>query len=254
MTEDGDDAKNESSNADKLGKLAEKSSGDASLSDWNLGFHIFLDMLPEYIHMHVAESILFAGKAIRVLQNPSRCKFYGALVPQQIQKTSRKVQGILGNFAFQKETSLDTSLVGVLLPQSESDKIEAMLQELKESSEFHNRIFESVVDSVRTIAANYLWQLVVIRADLNGHLKALKDYFLLAKGDFFQCFLEESRQLMRLPPRHSTAEADLMIPFQLAALKTVGDEDKYFSRVSIRSVLLVKSHYLNHFPWLTEYL
>ena len=29
-------------------------------------------------------------------------------------------------------------------------------------------------------------QLVVVRADLNGHLKALKDYFLLAKGDFFQ--------------------------------------------------------------------
>jgi gamma-tubulin complex component 4 len=27
---------------------------------------------------------------------------------------------------------------------------------------------------------------VVVRADLNGHLKALKDYFLLAKGDFFQ--------------------------------------------------------------------
>lgn len=29
-------------------------------------------------------------------------------------------------------------------------------------------------------------QLVVVRADLNGHLKALKDYFLLEKGDFFQ--------------------------------------------------------------------
>lgn len=29
-------------------------------------------------------------------------------------------------------------------------------------------------------------QLVVIHADLIGHLKALKDYFLLAKGDFFQ--------------------------------------------------------------------
>lgn len=27
---------------------------------------------------------------------------------------------------------------------------------------------------------------MVVRADLNGHLKALKDYFLLAKGDFFQ--------------------------------------------------------------------
>ncbi|QHO49537.1 Gamma-tubulin complex component [Arachis hypogaea] len=31
----------------------------------------------------------------------------------------------------------------------------------------------------------------------------------------FQCFLEESHQLMRLPPRQSIAEADLMVPFQL---------------------------------------
>lgn len=38
---------------------------------------------------------------------------------------------------------------------------------------------------VFTIFALFL-QLVVVRADLNGHLKALKDYFLLAKGDFFQ--------------------------------------------------------------------
>ena len=27
---------------------------------------------------------------------------------------------------------------------------------------------------------------MVVRADLNGHLKALKDYFLLAEGDFFK--------------------------------------------------------------------
>lgn len=39
---------------------------------------------------------------------------------------------------------------------------------------------------------------------------------------------------MRLPPRQSTAEADLMVPFQLAALKTISEDDKYFSRVSLR--------------------
>lgn len=33
-------------------------------------------------------------------------------------------------------------------------------------------------------------QLVVVHADLIGHLKALKDYFLLAKGDFFQASFE----------------------------------------------------------------
>lgn len=57
---------------------------------------------------------------------------------------------------------------------------------VQESSEFHKRSFESAVNSIKAIAANHLWQLVVVRADLNGHLRALKDYFLLAKGDFFQ--------------------------------------------------------------------
>ncbi|XP_043721319.1 gamma-tubulin complex component 4 isoform X2 [Telopea speciosissima] len=230
------DVESESSNPDMFQKLGTKLPDDASIRDWHLGFHIFLDMLPEYIQMPVAESILFAGKAIRVLRNPSpafRCQ--DAVSHQQLPRGSHRLQGFIGRFAFQREASGDAKLIGEeLLPQSEADKIDLMLQELKESSEFHKRSFENAVDSVRAIAASHLWQLVVVRADLNGHLKALKDYFLLAKGDFFQCFLEESRQLMRLPPRQSTAEADLMVPFQLAAIKTIGDEDKYFSRVSLR--------------------
>lgn len=32
---------------------------------------ILQEMLPKHIHMRVAESILFAGKAVRVLRNPS---------------------------------------------------------------------------------------------------------------------------------------------------------------------------------------
>ncbi|GLU03740.1 hypothetical protein SLE2022_209240 [Rubroshorea leprosula] len=230
------DVEHGSSHPDMSEKLARLSTDDTSLTDWHLGFHIFLDMLPEYIHMRIAESILFAGKAIRVLRNPIHAfRFQDNLYPQQMVRSSQKIQGLTVRFPFQKETLLDTKLVGEeLLPQSEADKIENMLQDLKESSEFHKRSFECAVDSIRAIAASHLWQLVVIRADLNGHLKALKDYFLLAKGDFFQCFLEESRQLMRLPPRQSTVEADLMVPFQLAALKTISEDDKYFLRVSLR--------------------
>ncbi|MBA0652886.1 hypothetical protein Goklo_020111 [Gossypium klotzschianum] len=225
-----------SSISDTSEKLARLSTVDTSLSDWHLGFHIFLDMLPEYIHMRVAESILFAGKAIRVLRNPSPAiQFQDALSNQQTKKGSQKFHGSAVGVPFQKEVFLDVKTIGEeLLPQSVADKIETMLLDLKESSEFHKRSFECSVDSIRAIAASHLWQLVVVRADLNGHLKALKDYFLLAKGDFFQCFLEESRQLMRLPPRQSTAEADLMVPFQLAAIKTIGEEDKYFSRVSLQ--------------------
>lgn len=216
--------------ADTIEKLARLSTND--VTDWHLGFHISLDMLPEYIPMHVVESILFAGKAIRVLRNPSPAVQSQG---QHVQKGSQRIQGSIGRLPLQKDSSLQTILLGVeLVPQSEADKIESMLQNLKESSEFHKRSFETSVDSIKAIAANHLWQLVVVRADLNGHLRALKDYFLLAKGDFFQSFLEESRVLMRLPPRQSTAEADLMVPFQLAALKTIGEEDKYFPRVSLR--------------------
>ncbi|OWM80109.1 hypothetical protein CDL15_Pgr010087 [Punica granatum] len=225
-----------SSQTDVTKKMAHLSTDDISLTDWHLGFHIYLDMLPEYIHMRVAESVLFAGKAVRVLRNPSTAfRFQDSISHQQMPKGSQKAQGFTGRFLFQKGPLVDSKLTGDdLLPQSEADKIEAMLRDLKESSEFHKRSFECAVDSIRAIAASHLWQLVVVRADLNGHLKALKDYFLLAKGDFFQCFLEESRQLMRLPPRQSTAEADLMVPFQLAAIKTISEEDKYFSRVSLR--------------------
>ncbi|XP_065860460.1 gamma-tubulin complex component 4 [Euphorbia lathyris] len=230
------DVEHNSSQPDMSEKLARLSTDDMSLTDWHLGFHIYLDMLPEYIHMRIAESVLFAGKAIRVLRNPSRTfQVKDPLHNQQIPKGSATMQGFTGRFAFQKEPLVDRNLIGEeLLPLSEADKIEALLQGLKETSEFHKRSFECAVDSIRAIAASHLWQLVVVRADLNGHLKALKDYFLLAKGDFFQCFLEESRQLMRLPPRQSTAEADLLVPFQLAAIKTIGEEDKYFSRVSLR--------------------
>lgn len=225
-----------SSHADLSRRLSRLSTDDTSLTDWHLGFHICLDMLPEYIHMRVAESVLFAGKAIRVLRNPSTSfRFHDTASHQQMQRGPHKIQGFVGRFPFLKEPLVDSKLSGEeLFPQSEADKIEAMLRDLKESSEFHKRSFECAVDSIRAIAAGHLWQLVVVRADLNGHLKALKDYFLLAKGDFFQCFLEESRQLMRLPPRQSTAEADLMVPFQLAALKTISEEDKYYSRVTLR--------------------
>ncbi|XP_020684188.1 gamma-tubulin complex component 4 [Dendrobium catenatum] len=234
--QDHRDIENESSVSDTTEKLMYKSSENAALTDWNIGFHIFLEMLPEYIHMQIAEAILFAGKAVRVLRNPTYSfRLHESIFQQHILRGAQRTQGSIGGFALLKDPLKGTNKIADdLFPQSEADKIEEMLLGLKQSSEFHKRSFESAVNSICTVAANHLWQLVVIRADLNGHLKALKDYFLLAKGDFFQCFLEGSRQLMRLPPRLSTAEADLMVPFQLAALKTISEEDKYFCRVLLR--------------------
>ncbi|ANM63545.1 GAMMA-TUBULIN COMPLEX PROTEIN 4 [Arabidopsis thaliana] len=206
--QDDGDLDHRSSQEEVSEKLARTSVHETSLTDWHSGFHISLDMLPDYIPMRLGESILFAGKAIRVLRNPSPAfQFQKDKSFQQTMRGSQRIRGFMHSDFPETETELDADLTGgELLPQSEADKIEAMLKDLKESSEFHKRSFECTVDSVRAIAASHLWQ----------------------------CFLEESRQLMRLPPRQSTGESDLMVPFQLAATKTIAEEDKYFSRVSLR--------------------
>uniref|UniRef100_A0A0D9ZUE6 Gamma-tubulin complex component n=1 Tax=Oryza glumipatula TaxID=40148 RepID=A0A0D9ZUE6_9ORYZ len=175
------DEENDSSQVDVADKFTQKSAKETSLTSWHTGFHVSLDMLPEYIHMRVAESILFAGKAIRVLRNPSPgATLQESMNQSQNVKGSYRMQSLIGGSGALKELpNFPNISAEELLPQAEADKIDAMLKELK-------------------------------------------------------CFLEESRQLMRLPPRQSTAEADLMVPFQLAALKTIGDEDKYFARVSLR--------------------
>ena len=83
--------------------------------------------------MRVAESILFAGKAIRVLRNPSPSfRREDALYHLQMPRGSQKLQGLTGRFSFQKEPLMDAKLMGEeLLPQTEADKIEAMLLDLK---------------------------------------------------------------------------------------------------------------------------
>ena len=50
--------------------------------------------------------------------------------------------------------------------------------------------------------------MIVQRSNLMDDLRAAKDYFLLAKGEFYQTFLEEARIIMQLAPT-STVEYDL---------------------------------------------
>ena len=42
--------------------------------------------------------------------------------------------------------------------------------------------------------------LIIKDQKLVDHLRNLKNYYLLGKGEFFQIFVEESRSLMKLPP------------------------------------------------------
>lgn len=52
------------------------------------------------------------------------------------------------------------------------------------------------------------------------HLGAVKDYLLLARGDFYQCFLADAAKLLASPPREKTANSDLGVnTVQLGSLQ-----------------------------------
>jgi gamma-tubulin complex component 4 len=74
--------------------------------------------------------------------------------------------------------------------------------------EFNVILFSKVIEEVRECIASRLLHLVVVKASLVDHLKSMKDYYLLARGEFYQTLLDEARPLMLLPP-NSTSELDL---------------------------------------------
>lgn len=66
--------------------------------------------------------------------------------------------------------------------------------------ELNTVLFGKVIEEIRECVASRLWHLIVIQSDLIADLAAVKDYFFLGKGEFYQTFIDEARQLMLLPP------------------------------------------------------
>lgn len=99
---------------------------------------ILQEMLPEYIPMRIAESILFSGKAVRVLRNPTYTfRVQESIYQQHILRGTQRAQGSMGTFAPPKDPLKGTNrITEELFPQSEADKIEEMLQSLKVVSWF----------------------------------------------------------------------------------------------------------------------
>lgn len=170
-----------------------------SQDDWHRGHTVRLHALPRCISEEAADKVLFVGKAVRVLSAPG-----GAFAGSQ------------------------------LLPASDVADIADQLRALQQEPVFSKVAFERVVEGVRSRVAAMLWQLLVVRAGLVSHLAAMKDFYLLARGDFYDAFLGEADRLLRLPPRPATADADVAVPFAAAAAKTSASADPLLPLLRLR--------------------
>lgn len=194
-------------------------------------------MIPGYIPFRVAEKILFIGWAVRVLQQKQKPKN----VP--VDKTWKSMGGNIAPNVFLQQTSKTSSKKFTRtisrgfsmrsLPISEQQEITSSLRQMRDLPSLRTLDLEVVVDDIRSRVAKHLWSLVVEGAGLMDHLQALRDYYFLSKGEFWQCFVDESRNLMSLPPNQN-AEHDLNIAFQQSAIRSTAQQDEFFEYFQVR--------------------
>ena len=76
------------------------------------------------------------------------------------------------------------------------------------------------------------WQLVVVDSSLLKPLQAMRDYYLLGKGDLFQYFIEDCNSLTQLRPVRST-EKELNVLWRAAGAKAEVEDDDDFTRLEV---------------------
>ena len=98
---------------------------------------------------------------------------------------------------------------------------------------FSKLLLSQVLERIRKIVGKKLWNLVVVKNNLLQHILALKNYFLLARGEFILTFLQESVDIMAIGPNLLSAEADFNAgPF--AQAQSSLEEDPYLSKFKVK--------------------
>eukprot|EP01119_Soliformovum_irregulare_P020523 TRINITY_DN6661_c0_g1_i8.p1 TRINITY_DN6661_c0_g1~~TRINITY_DN6661_c0_g1_i8.p1 ORF type:complete len:514 (-),score=94.03 TRINITY_DN6661_c0_g1_i8:1189-2730(-) len=159
-------------------------------------YGLLADRVPVFISLQVADSVFFVGDSVRLL-------------------------------------SFNSKGGAPILSSGDVLTFVAALRSLASLPVFNIKLFENVIGKMRAIVAAHLRNRVVVEGQLARHLHALRDYLLMAKGDFWQAFITESRSLLSLAPKIN-AEHDLNILFQQAAGKNSLDGEDLFNKCVLK--------------------
>lgn len=174
---------------------------DGGAAEWHGGAALALDALPPWLELPAAEAALFCGRAARVLRRPR-----GPHAPDAHQLAP---------------------------PPAAAAAAAARLAALADAPHLRRDAVDAALAELRADAAERLWSLLVSRARLPAHLRALRDYFLMARGDFWAVFLEEARAVLAQPPRAAGAAAALAPALAAAAAQCGGGDDDCLRRLRL---------------------
>jgi gamma-tubulin complex component 4 len=168
---------------------------------WNAQYRLRQSMVPHsYLPLPLAHRILFIGQAVSLLQHPAVQRFGSQLTHNDLLSFARAVHQLKQMPVF------DVVRVGL------------------------------VMEEIRSVVTSHLWDLVVKKGELVAHLTALKSFFLVGHGEFFQAFIEavHQRDMFKLEPTER-AEPDVRAGPFLAAAIACGIEDwEFFRNLDIR--------------------
>lgn len=101
------------------------------------------------------------------------------------------------------------------------------------------RVFDAVavelaMEKVRLHIAARLYREVVVKSNFVAFFKSLKGFFLLARGELFQAFIERSYALMTLRPSHKSQEDLNHVVWQQIVRDFQGEDDFWGQQFSIQ--------------------
>ena len=169
---------------------------------WNLQFILRLDRVPtSYVSYEIAEKVLFIGKVVKLLNEFRKIINRDRDSPSK-QRLNKLLDGTEGPMRKIKDT-----VTKLLNPEID----------------FSMSILELEINIVHNAVSCQLYDLLIKDSLLNEHLQAVKDYFLLSKGEFFQCIIDECVDMFKKPPsafatqdinsgplRHAGSKLDLL--------------------------------------------
>ncbi|KAF8058112.1 GCP4 [Scenedesmus sp. PABB004] len=202
-------------------------SEDDTYRDWHEAFEVALHELPPGVTPHLATSVEFVGRAVRLLRAPPASAKLAALA-ESCAGARAALDGGAGEQTEQQGRWREAGAPQDLLPHEDTLAFAAALRGLAAQPALSQAALERTVEAIRADVASRLWRLLVVQAGLVAHLGGVKDYCLLARGDFWQCFLTDAARLLAGPPREKTANADLAVPWQSAAAKSTAAADPRF--------------------------
>ncbi|GBL95752.1 Gamma-tubulin complex component 4 [Araneus ventricosus] len=159
----------------------------AEKNSTSITYKVKPQLLPSYIPSSLAAKILFVGEYVAVLGTAENSESYSLFLKKE--------------HVFAKK-----------------------FERLSSRPLFSLLSFETTIDDIKRCAAERLWEVIVKQANVVNHLKIMKDFYLLGRGELFLNFINEANNLLRMPVT-TTAESDASKLFQIVARRTFLDDD-----------------------------